>query len=515
MSFLSGRRLVPACVVSVAAAVAMVAPGAASASDLSQQCSGASIKGLGSTFQGPIQKVWEVDFNLINGVPNKNEFACGGTQGSGGKPKAEYSQTEANRGSGACLHDFGAETTSAPKYAEYPFCGTDEAPNAKQKEEIEGHATGAEQKSLETIPVLQGAVAVLVHLPEGCRAKSEIKVGTTFKKLGRLVLDDVTLEGIYRGKVNTWKQLIESQVADGNPAKDELTCSGGTVEEEKEITRVVRKDHSGTTHIFKEFLLQVNNEPFTAEAYPEEVGGKKTGCGTAFGEEPKSWSEVAEGCQNQRWPVAAKVLRPAESGNPGVVNTVASTASSIGYADLAVARENGEFSKKFKEGKGGGENKKGTETAQGEQNVRFWALVQNSPTVVQTGYADPASNGDLEKAANSNCAGTVYTNEVGKKFPPANTREAWNAAKAELVQKKYAICGLTYDLALRQYEPYTGETAEGKAQATSVENYLLWAVNAKAEGGGAVSKNHDYEKLTSGLIKEAEIGIKEIGYKEA
>ena len=97
-----------------------------------------------------------------------------------------------------------------------------------------------------------------------------------------------------------------------------------------------------------------------------------------------------------------------------------------------------------------------------------------------------------------------------------STRETWFAVKAELVQKKYNICGLTYELALREYKPYLdplGVTEEaGKAEATTVENFLFYAINAKVQGGGALLKNHDYEKVSGTVAKEAETGIKEIGY---
>ena len=124
---------------------------------------------------------------------------------------------------------------------------------------------------------------------------------------------------------------------------------------------------------------------------------------------------------------------------------------------------------------------------------------------------DPSTDGDVEKAANSNCTGTVYTNNAGEKFPPANTRESWSGAKAELVEEKYAICGLTYDLALRQYKYYPETTKE---EATSVENFLLWALNGKEEGGGSLEKNTDYEKLPGAIILKAEAGVKQIGFEK-
>ena len=51
-------------------------------------------------------------------------------------------------------------------------------------------------------------------------------------------------------------------------------------------------------------------------------------------------------------------------------------------------------------------------------------------------------------------------------------------AKAELVETKYAICGLTYDLALRQYKYYPGTTKE---EATTVEELL--ALGAERKNG--------------------------------
>jgi ABC-type phosphate transport system substrate-binding protein len=518
MKSLSMRRLIPACMVAATAVVALAAPVSANAaSDLGTQCSGANIKGEGSSFQAAILTKWAVDFNAILGVPNKNVFACGGTQGSLGTPKVEYLQGANEKGSGACIHGFGAETVSPPQYREFEYCGTDEAPNEKQKGEMEAHKTGGEAKSLETVPVLQGSVAVIVHLPEGCLASSEVEVGGIKHKLGRLVLDNSSVEGVFRGTIKTWKALVANQAGSGS---DALSCKGGAAEEESKISVVVRLDHSGTTHIFKSYLEQVYTGTTPMEAYPEEIGGKKTGCGAALPESEETWKEVASECQNQRWPTAATVVRPSSSGNTGVINTVATTASSIGYGDLAQVREKLVFSASCTKHptECGGENKKGSETKLGEQHTKFWAEVQDTAVPAVNGYADPASNGDIEKVANSNCSGTVYTNTSGEKFPPSSTRELWSAAKAELTEKKYAVCGLTYDLAWRQYKPYLGtllEEPEGKAKATTVANFLRWAVNAKAEGGGALAKNADYEKLPSSLVEEAEDGIEEIGFETA
>jgi ABC-type phosphate transport system substrate-binding protein len=526
MTYLSARRMFSACVAAVAlvAALAMATAGTASAaSDLTSQCSGANIKGQGSTFQAPAQEpVWNVDFNAST---DTNVLGCAGNagQGDGKKPTVTYESTGTHSGSGACLKGFGDGAT--PKYEEYPYCGTDEAPSGTAELAMEANkaASDTETKTIESIPVLQGAVTVIIHLPSGCVAADEAKVGGKVVKEGRIALDDTTVAKIYEGEIRNWKEVEAAQTDD----HDTITCKGGASEEETPINVVVRTDKSGTTHIFKSFLAQVEPEPheFEAEEFNEidEEGVEHLNpCGSSIPAGPRSWKDVQEGCENQRWPLKAKVVRPFLKGNPGVVGEVNTKASSIGYADLAVVRKEGFFSKKcvlpVKPPECGGENKKGSSTKLGEQNTRFWAPIQNS-AVAGEEYADPANNQDLEKVDASNCADTVYIGKIGEVIPPVNTREPWSTVKAQLVQKKYPICGLTYDLALREYKPYIlphggtpKEEEEGKAVAQTTRDYLLWELSSKTEGGGSVIKDHDYEKVSGTILKEAETGVKEIGW---
>ena len=524
MTSLSARRILPACVVSVAALAALMAPGMAGATTLPKtdkgaKCSGSNVEGLGSTFQAPAQEVWTGLKPPAKGF-DQSTVGC-----NSGSPTVVYNQSaSADRGSGACIKDFGAGAT--PKYKEFPFCGTDEAPNPTVKDEMELHAKtepGYEGDALETLPVAQGAEAIIVHLPSGCVAASEPEVSGKVTKLGRLVLDADTLEGIYRGTIKTWAE-VESHQGAGH-GKDTVTCKEETKKGDT-IRPVVRLDKSGTTHIFKEWLGQVFTGTWAAEEFNEPEGGATPKCGTikAAGE-LVTWSQVAEGCENQRWPAAANVLRPAvpNTGNGGVIKEVNATESSIGYADLAFARDEGDFSAKCPVGKKApecsGEQKKGTALKVGEQNERFWAEVQNNePSSATPTYAEPASNGDVEKAANSNCAGTVYIAKTGEVFPPKSTRETWFATKAQVVQKKYSICGLTYDLALRQYYYFLAPEGVSAASsvniATTVGNYLEYVLSTKTEGGGKELKNHDYEALPANVLKEAQLGAEEIGSKE-
>ena len=121
--------------------------------------------------------------------------------------------------------------------------------------------------------------------------------------------------------------------------------------------------------------------------------------------------KVSEGCENQRWPLAAHVLRPAtENGNPGVINEVNKT-ESRSATRISPLRRNSNTS---------------TPPTGGErQETEFWALVQNSAGGGKTEtFAEPSTlAGDQAAEGNSNCEDSVYVAKAGEKFPPESTRE--------------------------------------------------------------------------------------------
>src|SRR5271166_283800 len=194
MSRLSTRRVVSACALSAALA-AFAVPGTASAKGkkgvVGEKCSSElAIKGEGSSAQKPAQQnVWIPGFET-----SKNADACSGTQGGGKKPKVTY----APEGSGAGLKAFGAEGEPIFHGKTVQYAGTDEPPNEKQKAEIEAHEEkpGAEPEALYSLPVLQFAVTMIVHLPEGCTATSTVAEG-------RLVLSNKTMNEIWEGTLKT------------------------------------------------------------------------------------------------------------------------------------------------------------------------------------------------------------------------------------------------------------------------------------------------------------------------
>jgi ABC-type phosphate transport system substrate-binding protein len=441
MTSLSARGFVPACILSAAATLALVAPGAASASSLGEQCSGGPLTGQGSSLQKLAQQnVWGPDFNT-----SANVKACNGTQGSKEIPTITYTSV----GSGAGMEAWGINKHAFE--GSNGYVGTDEPPNALQREEIQSHAKHPKESTLETIPVLQGSVAIIVRLPKLCAA-------TSISNPGRLVLDNVTLEKIWTGEITKWSEITDN----GD------TLSGTGCNPETTITRVVRKDQSGTTSIFKKYLALINGG---------EVDGGLT------------WRQISEGTENTEWP--GTVTRPAATGGGALVSAVNEIPSSIGYANLADARSNGSFAAPT-----GGKN-----------TARFWVPIQNNGVEQEEEtYSDPSSNGDAKELANANCLNTVYTNGTTP-FPPASTLEVWNEVTTKTEETNYTLCGLTYDLSFHEYSQYPGTTL---GEATSANNYLLFEL--AAGGGQELIKKHDYLALPTSIQAIGRTGAEKVRF---
>ncbi|HEX5851654.1 MAG TPA: hypothetical protein VFY36_01050 [Solirubrobacteraceae bacterium] len=446
----------PTCIIAAAGVAALAVPGAASATTGSA-CNGSNIGGQGSSLQKLAQEIWIPNFNT-----SSNKFACNGTQGTKGTPKINAYNPS---GSGAGLKSWGVKKEEHKYDATNAYIGTDEAPNPTAKAEIEENETTLTPKALLTIPVLQAAVAVIVHLPTGCTASS------TSNK-GRLVLNNSTLEEIWRGTISNW-----TEIKDGGDTFIG-TCSAT-------IKHAVRLDGSGTTHIFKKYLGLISKTEWPATNIKGEAVGNKT------------WDATAEGTENTTWPTADAVIRPAEKGNGPLVSLVASEPSTIAYANLADARVNAAF----------------VPPTGGPKTATFWIPIQNKTGTVT--YADPASNKEVAAKKESNCAKTEYTD--GKTaFPPESAQVSWSEVTTKTEEPKYTICGLTFDLALTKYGAFPGTSLE---EATTVNNYLQYVLQTTKEkegnknnGGQYLIKLHDYMPLTGTVLKEAQKGAALAGF---
>jgi ABC-type phosphate transport system substrate-binding protein len=462
----SVRRLTSACAISVATVAALFTPGVASAKvKLNPKCEGVSITSQGSSLQaGAQQKLWGPGFNSLTAT--KSKFACATSPNT---PTITYTKTS----SGGGLNSWGAETGTPEKTTEgttvdanigfgpiNAFFGTDEPPNATQIKNIQNSELVA--KPIETIPVTQESVAIIVHLPVGCSATSEVEDAAN-----RLVFTDEDLGNVYDGADTKFSQITGGGDAIhgtiDEPAEGEKPASPQNGEPcgNALIKPVVRQDQSGTTHIVKRFLSEINGASFA----------------TASGSH--TWSELSEGSLNTTWPTAAGVTLSGGEGGSKLASKVLATPGGVGYINLFEAREKG-FA---------------PATA-----TTFWVELQNTLKTKGTGtkakttitYEDPSTNHDEGTTKGSaNCSKTVYDTgaETGT---PDNTTLPWNAVTASTTQKSsYALCGLTYDVALEEYGQVPSEATE--KEATTVKTYLQFVVDKN--GGQKLLEGNDYFPL--------------------
>jgi len=455
MTSVSARRLFATCILPAATAVALAAPGAAGAAT---QCSGVNVTGQGANVAKIAQQnVWDPDFNT-----SKSKAACAGLKGQGSlqKPVVSFNTSSAAVG----LESWGANKHAATDFSvANAFIAASEPPNATQKSEIEAHETTLISNTLLSIPTFQTALAVIVNLPANC-------VATSKKDKGRLELNNVTLEGIFRGTITKWNQITE----DGD------ALSGAGCNSASSIIPVVRLDGAGTTHIFKKYLSLIGPSSFTDEK-----------------ESSQTWNAVSEGSLNTDWPKAANVTRPAKTGDTAIDTKVAETPGSISYTTFAEARANGSFTPSPGTG--------------GPGTARFWAPIQNNglATSGKLKYADPSSNKDVAAVGDSNCKNTEYTNgEVP--FPPSSALEPWDEVTTRTIEPKYPICSIVVELAFTNYSAYPGTSLE---EATTVHDFFGFVTNSKGGGGQKLIAGHDYLALPKGnVLEEAQKGAALIGF---
>jgi ABC-type phosphate transport system substrate-binding protein len=442
MTGFKARSLAAAFAASAMSALAFIAPGTASAA-----CTGANIKGNGSSLQAAAQqKYWSPPFNE----------KCKGT----GHEQVEYESTSSGKGLASWWVGHNEEKFKGfgPTNA---FVGTDQPPNEKQESEILEKASGTKAVVL-SIPLLQAAVALPIHLPANCTAESDKG------KVKRLILSDEDLQKIFSHEISKWNQL---------PAYSGNVLKGTGCEKEAPIIRVVRKEGSGTTAIVKKFLFEINKNA---------VDGSE------------NWNELAEKNENLTWPdESPEALIRAEKGS-GIAEKVAATPGSIGYANLNEVRADTSYTEV-----GGG----------GEGTPIFWAELQSKGKKFQ----DPSSvAGEKPTAANANCKDESYIslNKTGKqgKFPPESAEDVWNEVTANKVEKSsYPLCGFTYDVSLTDFENFSETTPEEVETVKSYLGYVLGEGQKALEGKDFLGLPES--KKYGEVLKIARAGVAKIAFK--
>jgi ABC-type phosphate transport system substrate-binding protein len=391
---------------------------------------------------------------VLSGVGASSAFACTGTpivgQGSSLQkiaqenvwiPDSGFCVTYSSTSSGSGRTAWGVEKAGnkpgnageAPNTSGDTYIASDEPLSSTQLSNLD-EAAGAGVKGTGqalVIPTVQAAVAVIVNPPEGCTIE---------------VISNEKLQKVWNGTVTKW-----SEIAGGGEA-----CKGS-------ITRVVRRDSSGTTFVFKEYMQRISNVA--------TCNGKK-------------WKVLAEPANNLVWPENGQtgctglstVVVAAKTGGGGEVEQVINSAGSIGYANLGDARAQYTGTNRYK-----------------------WIKVENKTAAgafpgVSSGGEPSTTKGE------ANCKETNYGNKTELETETGSPKADDNWTTISGLNTKsttYPICTLTYDIAVVKYgAPGAEYGTTAKALAETTKKYLGYDVSTGALSGQAeVSKERDYDAL--------------------
>ena len=367
----------------VVAALALSGLGASSAS---AACGATTLTGQGSSLQKVAQtEIW---------IPMW-ETECGT------EPKIAYEST----GSGPGLKAWDFVEPGGGINHERAFIGTDDAPTATQ---ITNARMQADEAESVVVPVGQTAIAIVANLPAECKfEESGVETGIT----------NANLEKAFSGEAKTWAEIG-------------ATGTGCTAT----LTRVVRKEGSGTTFQFKNYLQQIQATPCAGE--PEWKNLEEVG---------------AEEKPNITWPECSNMApeRPAGNGGGEVAETVKNMSGTIGYAALPDAKAKGATVLKLQNGESGG----------------------GVPTFAKPGRLEEESG----KKGLANCVNAVYDVPAGAQSAGTKLNVDWSAvfgANPTIGGANYPLCTLTYDLAWENYQTATFPAGVG----TTIGKYLMMIV---------------------------------------
>lgn len=396
------RTLVAMLAGGVLIALALSAVNASPAS-AAPSCTGENITGRGASFQKIAQQnIWNPAFNTE---------ICGG---KGTEPKVSYEST----GSGGCINAWNFNGVSGTIDKSVAFCATDDAPTAAQIATAESVAGGAK---VAVIPVAQGANVMIANPPAGCEIEA---------------LTNSNLAGIMEGRIRNWNKV---ETAEGE-------C-------DFPISRVVRKDGSGTTYAFKDYLFKLYNQPLKCTEGLVTPGKKAT------------WAELqaintGDGKPNILWPEAcpeqemSPLLRGAANGNGAVVTKVNETPGAVAYTGLADA------------------------VAGNKGNTRTLLLQNNGQKKgAEANFAEASSGGV------ANCSASTY------QVPKLGTSLGldWSkvsGAKPAVGGENYPMCLLTYVMVWNDYSA----VGYSEGVATTVRDYVYeYMVQAAGQADIAAS----------------------------
>lgn len=537
--------------------VAAGAPQAAHAEFTLKRCQGGAVEGEGSSFQAAAQALLQIDYN--------EPFGCEGSIG-----KVTYFSDGSGCGiasiggggsTGKCSNFESASATAGFRATDTRFGGSDAPLTPEQQTAAD--AVGSQHPGLiHILPIAIGATTVIVHFPEGCQLENpaqtngngntstggypvpeakagEVKAGeedrnndpvgaytgdTFANGTLRVHIPAGILEKIWDGSKVTWGEVVSEKFVAGSKPTNALEVEEGFTKcGEVPVRRIVRFDGSGTTYNFKAYLglLPVgvggsSNNPIWEKS---PVAGTNTTwpLTTSSTGVPKTvptkagTKEVVNEC-NETVSGPDRICTGSANGNPFVAAAVAATDGSIGYSDLATARQNG-FTITPESENGG------------KPDDTYWIPLQTvnpeEPVSkrVGTNYVEPSSSptsniGNKKEIKGSNC-----TNADFRGIPAITTGDPdptlgdWANAigTGSKDTTTYPNCAITYDFVWDDDSTVYGKTLEEQEKARSIKDYFTVV---ESEGGQLSLKGEDYGALPPEIIKIARIGVEAIGWEK-
>jgi hypothetical protein len=539
------------CAMAVLVVTAAASPPQAHAAFALNKCEGAEVQGEGSS----LQKNAQLNFWIPQVFDTTLYGGCGSSA-----PKVTFNSASSGCGldtvgagvaaTGCTAFSGNEEAWVKPGYRDTKqlYGAADFAPSPAEEANIDNGPTGAGTAGsgqIHVIPVAGAAITVDVHFPAGCSLQDP-GTGTAASGVGtvngdtstggvndptgaptgdlfsnqtlRVHISSQKLEEVWVGHITTWGQIV--------PEGDFLAGTTHTASQcaATPIIRIVREDTSGTTYNFKHYLSLLPSSvtpdgPTLWTSTNSEVGTKNTawplGSATETGT-PPSVGIKGSGHENECIE-AAHICRALEGSGGSLSNAVIATNGSIGYLDLATAREKGYDmtpNPTGAPGKGGFEETK--------DDSLYWIPLESvvpsssegSTGTVKTGdFVEPTTEAKAHfsplgaNAKGANCAGADYR---GIPTTPADpTLGDWSKAIAT-GGTSYPVCAITYDLAFDDdAAAYNNTSTEMEAKARTVKDYLTSVVSS---AGQFELPTFDYAALPLSIVEIAEGGVNAIGW---
>jgi hypothetical protein len=547
-------------------AIVAGSPPAAQADFALQPCQGSATQGEGSSLQKTAQlSFW--DSSQVYLSENPSASGCGPTAPGVTFHSASSGCGLDAMGAGGPASEcsFSSKEPSPPEgYRDETdrFGASDFAPDPKEETAIDnGPVGGTSVGKIHVIPVAGAAITVIVHFPEGCHLE-EPGTGKPASGVGsdnddtttggvndpkgptgdesefatddslaeetlRVHIPAQALEEIWEHKITTWGEIPTpaGHSTLGNFITGIPTSSQETVTHcgEVPIRRIVRLDTSGTSYNFKAYLslLPSFDEDGGTKLWKEgQVGSTNTvwpiGSASEPGVPPAAEpAEIESGGVKVKNPnanecttaiSADQICHASSSGGGGLTNAVNATDGSIGYVDLATARE------------------KGFTIEPKKADPTYWLPLEpvnpattpgtvdtgvfSEPTTDPTAHFNPALNTSTRGA---NCAGADWRGyPVATAEQPDPTLGDWSKAIAT-GGTTYPVCAITYDLAFDDDAPVYGNTPAEEAKARTVKDYLT---TVTSQLGQYELAKFDYATLPATLIEDAQNGVAAIGWNK-